>query len=359
MALFARSLTFLILINFSALAYSEGPAVLVKTLSSQKLAGNYETVGRVDAVEAVDIIARAGGVLEQKLFVEGSNVEQGQTLFQIEQAPYKLKLQQQAGNLASAKASLKQAEAELQRSRRLLKSKALSRSEFDIAEAKRDQLKAQTLQAQAAFEQAELELSYTTIKSPIGGFIGKASTTAGNLISANSSSLATITRTDPVYVDIAVSDSLLLQFRQQGSIHDEPDAIPFLYLADGSRYDQAGSFNFIGHQVSRDTDTINIRLSFANPKGILLPGQFVKVHIEPKDIPEVIAVPQAAVQRDRQGTFVMLVDESNKVVQQRVKLGEQVKGLWIIESGLAAGQRVVVEGLQKIHSGLVVSPSEQ
>lgn len=355
----ARLLTFLLLINFSALALGDGPAVLVKTLSLQKLAANYETVGRVEAVETVNIIARTGGILEQRLFTEGSNIEQGQTLFQIEQAPSKLKLQQQAGNLASAKASLKQAQAELKRSLRLLKSKALSRSEYDIAEAKRDQLKAQMLQAQAAFEQAELELGYTTIKSPIGGFIGKASTTPGNLISANSDSLATITRTDPVYVDIAVSDSLLLQFRRQGEFAEEPTSTPYLYLADGSRYQQAGKFNFIAHQVSRDTDTINIRLSFANPKGILLPGQFVKVHIEPKDIPAVIAIPQAAVQRDREGTFVMLVDSANKIIQQRVVLGEQIKGLWIIDSGLSAGQKVVVEGLQKIHSGLVVSPSEQ
>lgn len=344
-----------VLLSLNALA--EGPAVLVKTVTEQAIIEPYEAIGRVEATESVDVIARVSGILEERLFEEGTSVTVGQALFQIEKAPYEIKVKQQKANLAGTKATLKQAEAELARNKRLRKSGAVSKAELEVAEANRDQSKAQVLQAEAALEQAELELSYTQIISPINGSIGKSSVSHGNLVAANTTQLATIVSTDPVYVEIAVSDKLLLDLRKEGPI-DTDGVIPQLILSDHTLYPHNGSFNFVDPQISRNTDTISIRTSFPNPDGVLLPGQFVKMQITPKDIPLVVAVPQAAVQRDRQGTFVMIVNADNKIEQKRVVLGEQVRGQWIITSGIKAGDRVVIEGLQKIQPGIQVQASE-
>lgn len=339
-------------------ANNKDPAVLIKTLSAQRLISPYENIGRVNAVASIEVIARADGMIKKRLFNEGSYVKEGQILFQIEQESYQLKVQQQQAQLAGAQASLKQADANLERSRQLRKNQVISKAEYEIAKAKRDQLKAQVLQAQAALKQAQLNLSYTRISSPVSGFTGKASVNTGSLVSADKTKLVTVTSTDPIYVDLAVSDKLLLSFRQKGSLNTQR-ITPSLYLSNGDDYPHKGQVDFIGHQVSRETDTVDVRLSFPNPKGVLLPGQVVNISIAPKEAPAVIAVPQMAVQRDRQGTFVMLVDSNNKIVQRHIKLGKQVGTQWIVLSGLKAGERVVTQGLQKIHTGLTVQPSEQ
>jgi membrane fusion protein (multidrug efflux system) len=339
-------------------ALAEGPAVLVSRIQEQTLAPHYDFVGRVAATEKVDIISRVAGVLEQREFIEGARVEKGQVLFEIEKAPYLIKLKQHQANLAGAKASLKQATAELKRTRLLRQNKASSEAELEVVEAKRDQIKAQVLQAQAMLEQAELELSYTTVRSPISGIIGKALYSPGNFIKANEKVLATIVQTDPVYVEISISDKSLLELRREGPI-DAAKATPILLLSDGNRYSETGSFNFFNPEVDPQTDSVNIRSTFANPGGVLLPGQFVTVQVHPNHVVPVIAVAQTAIQRDRDGSFVMVLEDDQTVSQRRVSLGEQIQGQWVVLSGLNAGERVVIEGLQKIRPGQSVTASEE
>lgn len=338
---------------------AEAPAVIVHTIKQTQARPDIEIAGRVSAVQQVRIVPRVSGILEQRHFVEGSRVEKGAALFSIEKVTYQIQQKQARAALLSAKASLKQASAELSRQQTLRNSGAASKAQLESAEAQRDQAKAQLLQAEAQLQQAELNLSYTDISSPISGRISLASVNTGNLVNANSSQLATIVQTDPVYVDLSVSEKLLLQARRQSPQLENANMIPHLILADGKSYQHPGEFDFIAPQVNTETDSIAIRARFPNPDGLLLPGEFVRVTLEPASAPNVLTVSQAAVQRDRDGFFVLLVNDQQQVEQRRVTLGEQTGADWIVISGLQAGERVITQGLQKVSNGQTVNAVEQ
>jgi membrane fusion protein (multidrug efflux system) len=342
-----------------AISANDLPAVIVDSIKQTKARPDIEIAGRISAVQRVDIIPRVSGILEQRHFVEGTRVEQGAALFSIEKVAYDIQLKQAKAALLSAQAAQKQANAELSRQRTLRKTGATSKAQLESAEASFDQAKAQVLQAQAQLQQAELNLSYTDITSPISGKISRAMINSGNLVAANTSQLATVVQTDPVFVDLSVSDKILLQARRQSPNLQEADMVPYLILADGQPYSYAGEFDFLAPEVNTETDSVAIRAQFPNPEGLLLPGEFVRVTLEPKDAPNVITVSQAAVQRDRDGFFVLVVNEQQVVEQRRVVLGEQMDADWIVISGLTAGERVIVQGLQKVRNGQTVNAVEQ
>lgn len=338
--------------------WAEGPTVSTHTIAEGKLTDQYEISGRVQAAQRVSIVPRVGGVLEQRLFTEGGRVAKGEKLFVIEQRPYQIKVKQAQAQLKSARAALKQAQAELKRLQTLRKSGATSRSSLESAEATRDQAAATVQQAEAGLEQAQLELGYTEISSPLAGKIGRTSQTAGNLVSANGSPLATVVQTDPVYVEISVSNKLLLAVRRQSPELKENAAIPSLILADGKPYTHTGQFDFIDPELNPDTDSIQVRATFPNPDGLLLPGEYVKVYIQPKDAKDVLLVPQVAVQRDKDGFYVLLVNAQNTVEQRRVVLSEQDGINWTVVSGLKQGEQVITLGLQKVQVGQTVTVAE-
>jgi membrane fusion protein (multidrug efflux system) len=335
------------------------PAVIVHTVTTTDLTPTFKLVGRIEATERVNLLARVSGFLEERLFTEGRDIEAGQTLFRIEKANYEIALKQAEADLASANAGLKNAQTNLNRTVQLRKKKAISQSQVDQAVADRDQAKAQVLKADAGLSKAKLNLSYTEIRSPFSGRIGKAEFSVGDLISPESGKLATVVKIDEVYVEMAVSEKLMLDARRKGIDLDNPPVAPRLMLSDGSVYEQAGSFDFISPEVDRNTDTITLRANFPNPNYILLPGEFVHVEIKRKQSETGIQIPQSAVQRDREGYFVLLVNNENSVVMTRVEMGPQIEGKWQVLNGLSVGDQVITEGLQKVKPGIPVNAVEE
>ncbi|WP_415888864.1 efflux RND transporter periplasmic adaptor subunit [Neptuniibacter sp. SY11_33] len=331
------------------------PAVLVHKVQTSDLTPTFKLVGRIEATQRVNLLARVSGFLEGRLFTEGRDVEADQVLFKVEKANYEIALKQAEADLASARAGLKNAQTNLNRVSQLRKRKAASQSQFDQAVADRDQSRAQVLKAEAGLKKAELNLSYTEIKAPFSGRIGKANFSVGDLISPESGVLATVVKIDEVYVEMAVSEKLMLDARRKGIDLDNPPVAPRLILSDGSVYEQQGQFDFISPEVDPNTDTITLRASFENPKYLLLPGEFVHVEIKRKQPETGIQIPQSAVQRDRDGYFVLEVDQQNKVTVTRVEMGPQVEGQWQVLKGLDEDDLIITEGLQKVKPGIQVN----
>jgi membrane fusion protein (multidrug efflux system) len=334
------------------------PGVVVTTVEKSNLTPVFSVVGRIEATERVELLPRVSGYIEERLFTEGGSVTKGQLLFRIEKAPYKIALQQAQADLAGARAGLKNSEAELTRMQQLRKKSAVSKSDLELAEANRDQNKAQVMLAQAGLDNANLNLSYTEIKSPIDGRIGQANFSVGNLISPNTTTLATVVTTDPIYVELHISEKVMIEARRNGLNTNQAPNAPTLKLSDGSAYSEQGTFTFISPEVNRNTDTLMIRVAFPNKEGLLLPGEFVQVQIEKKNQKAAVAIPQSAVQKNSENYYVLVVDKENKVEVRPVQLGRQQQGQWEVKTGLLIGERIIVEGLQKVRPGAEVSPVE-
>ena len=357
---FAGSLmTLVVLLPAHALAQQSDPAppsVIVQAIEEKDVTPEFRYVGRVVATDTVSIRARVQGTLEARNFVEGSIVEKGQLLFSIEKPPYEVVVDQRKAELASAKATVVNATADFTRQKSLEGQEFASEAKLDQAKAAKLTAEADVLKAEAALRAAELDLGYTNLTSPITGKISTANYSVGNLVSANSDPLATVTSMDPVYVTIGVSEKDMLETRKRGIDLKNPPVAPTLRLSDGSSYDQPGAFNYLSPDVNQSTDTIVARAQFANPKGILLPGQFVTVVIRPKETERSIVVPQVAVQRDGQGYYVLVIDRENKVEVRRIEADRQVGTDWVVSSGLVTGERVIVDGIQKVRPAMVVNP---
>ncbi|KFI23081.1 efflux RND transporter periplasmic adaptor subunit [Nitrosococcus oceani] len=348
------------LVNMSAVLaqpQTPPPSVMVSEVHKRDITPTLELLGRVEARDEVALRARIEGVLEQRNFEEGGLVEQDQLLFVIEKRPFEVQVQQAKAELASAQASLKNAQANLRRLQELHDRKLVSAADLDTAQAEASIAEANVLRAQAALESAELSLSYTEIRSPIRGRISGATYSVGNLVGPGSEPLATVFSFDPIHVSLAVSDKVLLNARQQGIIASgDPPVAPSLVLSDGSLYPERGRFDYLAPEVDRSTDTVQVWALFPNSKEILLPGQFVNVLIRRKQPITALMVPQTAVQQDKQGFFVLVVNRANQVEVRRIVTDRQVGNDWVVESGLAAGERVIVQGVQKVQPDMSVNP---
>lgn len=369
--MFIKKLSLLIVFSsFSvmALANKEAPedkklpSVMISKVVKKNVSPTVEHVGRVEAVNKVEVRARVEGFMLQRNFEEGNLVEEGQVLYEIEKDTYEIAVEQKKADLMSAKATLKNAEADLKRKKSLIRKKLISQADLDTAEANRDTARAAVLQAEAQLKQAELDLSYTEITTPVEGMIGISTYTVGNLISPNSDPLATVTSVDPIYVSIELSEKKLLETKkmQQENIRKGVKAIPRLVLSDGSQYGEEGEFSFLGTEVDPTSDTVKIRATFPNPDNVLLPGQFVTMMIELHSDKVLPVISQTAVQKDKDGFYVLVVDREDKIEVRRVEVGRQLKaGDWAIKSGLEEGERVVVQGLQKVKPEMKVKPVEE
>jgi len=341
------------------------PAVTVAEAGVRELADDYEFVGRTVSVQDVSLKARVDGYLVERKFTEGQDVEAGDELLVIDQAPYEAAVAQVNAELAQAEASLAKAKKDLARYQDLVKKGAVSKERFDKAETDRLTAAADVKAQQAKLQQAQLDLDYAVIKAPIRGRIGRVVTSVGNLVGPQSGELARIVELDPLYVTFSISERDMVNFRErqieQGKSVgvDDFDAVIELRLANGSVYGHQGRLDFVDNRVDPTTGTIAVRAVFENRDGLLLPGQFVTVIVRAGETEEAMLIPQAAVQEDQAGRFVLVVDEENKVETRRVLTGRQHGSEWVIEQGLSPGERVVVEGLQKVRPGVEVNPTLQ
>jgi membrane fusion protein (multidrug efflux system) len=322
-----------------------------------------ELPGRIDAVRIAEVRARVPGILLKQLFKEGADVKAGEVLFQIDPAPLQATLNSAKANLARADAGLKQAEAKANRYKSLVEVNAVSKQSYDDATAAVLQGQAEVQAAQAAVEAADLNLGYATVTAPIAGRIGKAMMTEGALVGQGATTLlAVIQQLDPIYFDFTQSSTELLRLRralESGSLKSAAagEARVTLLLEDGSVYPQAGRLLFSDISVDPTTGMVTLRAEFPNPGRWLLPGMFARARLEQAVNQEAITVPQRAVSRGAAGSAsVLLVKGDNTVELRPIQIGSAVGNQWVVTSGLKAGERIIMEGLQKVGPGMAVKP---
>jgi membrane fusion protein, multidrug efflux system len=335
--------------------------VSVLNISAQPQAIQVELPGRSRAFKEAEVRPQVSGIIIERSFTEGTDVVKGQSLYQIDSATYHAALISAQADLASAEAALVSAKAKADRFQSLVKTKAISQQDFDEAQAAFKEAKARVTVAKASINTANISLQYTQVKAPISGRIGKSSITAGALVTANQpDTLATISQLNPINVDIAQSSAQLLRLKakfRQGELQKSDNADVSLVLEDGSQYEHTGTLRFAEVSVDEATGSVTLRAEFPNPDGLLLPGMYVRALINTGLDPNAILVPQKAITRNSQGEAVaMLVDASNKVEMRPVSTAEVINNQWRITSGLTAGDKLIVEGLQKIRPGAEVMP---
>jgi membrane fusion protein, multidrug efflux system len=315
-------------------------------------------VAQTEAINAVEIRPRVGGMLEKRVPIEGEAVKTGELLFVIDRQPYIAALAQAKAALAQSEAASLQSQRDLARVKSLSEIDAVSQQELDAAVAKNQANLASIDAAKAAVRTAELNLGYTTILSPIDGVMGRAQLRRGGMVTANSTLLTTIYQTDRMYVNFSVSEQRLLSMqRQLGRAPNQNSRTPppfRIFLADGSEYLQTPRLNFIDPAVDSRTGTLALRLEVDNPQQLLHAGQFARVQVAAQQDPNAILVPQRAVQ-DLQGkNYVWIVDTTGHAQQRDVRLGPRIGSDWQVQQGLKAGDVVIVDGVQHLKPAMPV-----
>jgi len=322
------------------------------TVQPQRVPLIIETVGQAEGSREIEVRARVTGILEKRLFQEGQRVAAGTPLYRIERAPFEIALAQARATLAQEQARLEQARREAARLKPLAEKQAISRREYDDAASTLRTTEASAATAQARVREAELNLSYTKVTAPIGGITGRSQRSEGALVNSGSESLlTTIAQTDPIWVRFAFSESQYAQLKAGKASEVTVSA------ADGRTLAAHGRLNFAATSVDPRLGTIGMRAEFANPKLEILPGQFVQAKVKVGER-EAFLVPQAAVMQSDQGRFVWTVGPEGKATPTPVKAGEWLGSDWVIEGGLKAGDRVIVDNLIKVRPGAPVAPKD-
>jgi membrane fusion protein (multidrug efflux system) len=336
------------------------PEVGVVIVQPQSIENIVEVPGRVQAVRTAQVRARVDGIVERRLYNEGSDVQAGQKLFLIDPRELRANVSAVKATLVRAQATAANAEQDVERYKGLVEDRAISKQEYDAAVARLRTAQADVAQIEAQLESATLSLSYTTVTAPISGRAGRAQVTEGALVSASAATLlTTIEQLDPIYVNFSQSSADLLAVRRDIAagtlkVPELGRVAVTLTLEDGSTYNHPGHLDFLDLSIDQATGTAAVRAEFPNPDRVLLPGQFVRARIDAGERPKGFLIPQRAVQINPSGASVSIVDAENKIATRPVKLGQQRNNLWVVLGGLAAGDRVVVEGLQKVQPGAVV-----
>ena len=341
------------------------PAVGVLPAERRPVTETSDFIGRVEAVDRVDIRARVTGFLRERLFREGEEVRQGQPLYRLESEVFEAEVARAEAQLAAAEAELNNAQLQLNRARELLRTAAGTQARVDDATAAERGASAQVMSARAALRRARIDLAYTEITAPLAGKIGRSTFSPGNVVGPDAGVLATIVSQDPMRVAFAVSQRQARELlARQGQRGGAAALVVRLRFADGTMHPHAGRIDFIDNQVDRNTDTILVRAEVPNPAGTdgapaerpLVAGQFVTVLVEGAEPVQAIAVPRAAILQDQQGTYLFVLDAENRAMRRNVRLGRASPELAVIEDGLAEGERVVVEGIQRVRPGQPVAP---
>ncbi len=340
----------------SAGAAKQGPQVPVGVVVATPAAVGIvtELPGRIEASRVAQIRARGAGILQKRLFQEGSDVKAGQVLFQIDPAPYEAAAQSARAALARAQASAIQAAAQFERFGPLVEANAVSKQDFDNARAAHLQAQAEVKSAQANVRTAEINLGYTKVTAPIAGRIGQALVTEGALVGqGEATALAVVQQIDPVYVNFTQSATDAFALRKaiqagQFKAADGSNAQVQVLLDDGSTYAHTGKLLFTDLSVDPSTGQVTLRAEVPNPEGLLLPGLYVRIHLEQAQAVDAIALPQQAVTRTEQGDIVTIVAEDGSTQKRPVQISRGQGNRWLVQSGVQAGEQVMVDGFQKL-----------
>jgi membrane fusion protein (multidrug efflux system) len=344
------------------------PAVGVVPVRQQAITESSEFVGRIQSIDRVDLTARVTAFVEERLFKEGTEVKQGDLLYRLERAPFEAAVQQQSATVANLTALLQNATTTLGRAQALLNTPAGQRSTYDDARFQQMSQAAQLAAAQAQLKVAQINLDYTEIRAPVSGKIGQTRFTRGNVVSPSAGPLNTIVSQDPMYVEFPIAARSQLELEKQYADRGGLNAVEVrLRLADGSMYGQVGKINFVAPSIAQNTDTIVLRATIANPPRKppvpgepvdrpLIDGEFVTVLVEGIEPVQALAIPRSAILADQQGRYVYVVNDKNVAEQRRVTLGQSTPTVAVIASGLKEGEKVVVDGIQRVRPGQPVTP---
>lgn len=356
----------LVLLAFPALAQMPPggpPAVGVVVVQETEVTEATRFNGRIEATDRVAVVARVSAYLDERLFTEGADVEKGKLLFRLEQAPYRADVEAKEAAVAQAQAQLDNAEIAHDRAFQLRKSGSGSQSSLDDAIAARKTATAQLRSVEAALHVAQINLGYTEIRSPIDGRIGRASVTAGNVVSPSSGTLATVVSQDPMRVTFSVPTRSLIELQQKSAAEGGAGkALRIrLRLPDGRLYSETGRLDFVDVGVAADTDSVTLRGTIANPADAdgrreLFNDEFVRVILELVTPKTALAIPRAAVLKDQQGNFVWVVGDGDVAKARRLVLGQSTASTAVVVEGLSVGERIVVEGVQRVRPNAPVAP---
>ncbi len=370
--LFRRAAMLSALLAYPGLALAQGgpsgpPAVGTTIVRQQAITQTDEFQGRVQAVDRVALVARVTGYLTKQFFTEGSEVKQGDLLYQIEKPPFEADLQAKQAALAQANAQLTNATITLGRAQTLLSTPAGQRSTVDDAVATQRSDAAQVMGAQANLQTSQINLGYTDITAPIAGKIARTLVTSGNVVGPSTGTLTTIVSQDPMYVYFPIALRALLELRHRYAGKGGTSAVLVkLQLSDGTPYEPVGHIDYVDPTVSASTDTINVRAVMPNPASpgasapearALVDGEFVTVLLEGAEPVNLLAIPQAAVLSNQEGTYVYVVGPGNKAVPTPVSLGQASGALVSIISGLKEGDTIVSDGVQRVQPNKPVNPA--
>jgi membrane fusion protein (multidrug efflux system) len=335
------------------------PEVTVVTVAPKDTPVSFEFVGITESSQQVEVRARVDGFLDERLYTEGSLVRQGDVMFKMDAKPFQAEVDAAEAALAEQRARLWTAQANLKRVKPLAKANAVSQKELDDAQGSVNAAAAAAEMAKADVKTARINLGYTTIYAPVTGVSSFARIQNGAYVNQQNSLLTYVAQLEPIWVDFSISEDEMLSLRRQtaeGSLRP-PDNERYeveLVMADGSAYTETGRIFFRDANYNTETGTFLVRATFANPDGALRPGQFVRVHVKGAIRPNAILVPQGAVLQGAQGFFVWMVDEAGKAQIRTVEVGDWHGDSWFISKGLAAGDRVITDGIMHLAKGVPV-----
>jgi membrane fusion protein, multidrug efflux system len=345
------------------------PAVGVIEAIKRPITESSEFLGRIEAINRVNVVARVNAFLDKRLFQEGADVKKGDHLYLLERGPFEADLAAKKAQVAQLQATLTNNKLTTDRQRSLMGGPAFQQSNLDSAVANQLSFEAQVQGAQALVDSSQINLDYTDIRSPIDGKIGRTAVTEGNVVSSGSGTLTTVVSQDPMYVTFPVSVRESLDLRDRYVKIGGFKAVNIrIKLPNGKIYDKIGQLDFVNNTIASSTDTILVRGTIANPPIFktadtggsvvreLSDNEFVTVMLEGVEPVEVLAIPRAAVLSDQQGEYVFTVGADNKAEQHRIKLGQSTSTIAAVISGISLGDKVIVEGLQRVRPGMVVAP---
>ena len=333
--------------------------VVIDTVKLEPYQPKFRYVGRLIAKDDVAIQARITGYLESREFREGDFVKAGDVLYRIDPSEYEAALARAAAELAAARATQANASRNYKRGMGLLPRGAISEAEMDNLEASKLDADASIESAEAQVTSAEVNLGYTTIIAPISGRIGRSTASVGDLVGPNTGDLTTLVSIDPIEALFQISEAAYIAALSQGmGINPDDESLRrievTLELTNGTIYPEVGRIDYFANRIDQTTGTLETRAEIPNPQGVLVPGQYVRVILKDTELVEGLFIPQAAVQADQQGSFVLTVDGGNTIVRRNVELGNRLDDKVLVHRGVDEGDRVVVRGLQQVRPGMPV-----